>query len=79
MTHHTSSLTPLSGMRVAVFVADGVEDLEYWVSVMRLREAGVGGGSQGQCGQSSGKSRAAAETEQAGHGTSSSSQAKEAA
>jgi deglycase len=33
--------TPLAGMRVAVFVADGVEDLEYWVSVMRLREAGA--------------------------------------
>jgi protease I len=32
---------PLSGMRVAVLVAEGVEDLEYWVSVMRLREAGA--------------------------------------
>ena len=33
--------TPLTGMRVAVLVAEGVEDLEYWVSVMRLREAGA--------------------------------------
>lgn len=31
----------LDGMRVAVLVADGVEDLEYWVTVMRLREAGA--------------------------------------
>jgi protease I len=28
-------------MRVAVLVAEGVEDLEYWVTVMRLREAGA--------------------------------------
>lgn len=28
-------------MRVVVLVADGVEDLEYWVTVMRLREAGA--------------------------------------
>ena len=28
-------------MRVAVLLADGVEDLEYWVTVMRLREAGA--------------------------------------
>jgi protease I len=41
VTNQTSSQTPLSGMRVAVFVAEGVEDLEYWVSVMRLREAGA--------------------------------------
>lgn len=32
---------PLDGMRVVVFVAEGVEDLEYWVTVMRLREAGA--------------------------------------
>jgi protease I len=32
---------PLQGMRVAVLVDDGVEDLEYWVTVMRLREAGA--------------------------------------
>jgi protease I len=32
---------PLDGMRVAVLVSDGVEDLEYWVTVMRLREAGA--------------------------------------
>jgi protease I len=31
----------LEGMRVAVLVAEGVEDLEYWVTVMRLREAGA--------------------------------------
>jgi protease I len=31
----------LDGMRVVVLVADGVEDLEYWVTVMRLREAGA--------------------------------------
>ena len=31
----------LDGMRVVVFVAEGVEDLEYWVTVMRLREAGA--------------------------------------
>lgn len=28
-------------MRVAVLVGEGVEDLEYWVTVMRLREAGA--------------------------------------
>jgi protease I len=32
---------PLEGMRTIVLVADGVEDLEYWVTVMRLREAGA--------------------------------------
>lgn len=32
---------PLAGMRVAVLVAEGVEDLEYWVTVMRLQEAGA--------------------------------------
>jgi protease I len=32
---------PLDGMRVAVLVAEGVEDLEYWVTVMRLLEAGA--------------------------------------
>jgi protease I len=31
----------LDGMRVVVLVADGVEDLEYWVTVMRLREEGA--------------------------------------
>jgi protease I len=32
---------PLEGMRVVVFAAEGVEDLEYWVTVMRLREGGA--------------------------------------
>src|SRR5262245_54461189 len=41
MTLEPRTSTPLAGMRVVVFVADGVEDLEYWVSVMRLREAGA--------------------------------------
>ena len=41
MTVDTSASTPLAGMRVAVLVAEGVEDLEYWVTVMRLREAGA--------------------------------------
>jgi protease I len=40
MTDMTSA-TPLTGMRIAVLVAEGVEDLEYWVTVMRLREAGA--------------------------------------
>ena len=31
----------LSGRTYAVIVADGVEDLEYWVPVMRLREEGA--------------------------------------
>jgi len=31
----------LQGMRVVVLVAEGVEDLEYWVTVMRLREEGA--------------------------------------
>jgi protease I len=31
----------LSGKRVAVLVAEGFEDLEYWVTVMRLQEEGV--------------------------------------
>ena len=32
---------PLDGMRVVVLVAEGVEDLEYWVTMMRLQEAGA--------------------------------------
>lgn len=35
------SAAPLDGMRVTVLVGEGVEDLEYWVTVMRLREAGA--------------------------------------
>jgi protease I len=31
----------LEGMRVAILLAEGVEDLEYWVTVMRLREEGA--------------------------------------
>jgi protease I len=31
----------LSGKTVAVFVDDGFEDLEFWVTVMRLREEGA--------------------------------------
>jgi protease I len=31
----------LSGRRVAVFVAEGVEDLEYYVPLMRLQEEGA--------------------------------------
>lgn len=31
----------LDGKRYAVLVAEGVEDLEYWVTVMRLREEGA--------------------------------------
>jgi protease I len=31
----------LDGLHVAVLAGEGVEDLEYWVSVMRLREAGA--------------------------------------
>lgn len=34
-------LEPLAGMEVVVLVDEGVEDLEYWVTVMRLREAGA--------------------------------------
>jgi protease I len=41
MTLQSRNSTPLTGMRVAVLVAEGVEDLEYWVTVMRLREAGA--------------------------------------
>ena len=32
---------PLSGKRIAMFVAEGVEDLEYYVTAMRLQEAGA--------------------------------------
>lgn len=31
----------LQGKKVAVLVAEGFEDLEYWVTVMRLREEGA--------------------------------------
>ena len=31
----------LDGLHVAVLAGEGVEDLEYWVIVMRLREAGA--------------------------------------
>jgi len=37
----TISALPLRGMRVVVLAAEGVEDLEYWVTVMRLREGGA--------------------------------------
>jgi protease I len=40
-TDGASDRGPLAGMHVVVFVAEGVEDLEYWVTVMRLREAGA--------------------------------------
>jgi len=33
--------TRLSGRKVAVFLAEGFEDLEFWVTVMRLREEGA--------------------------------------
>jgi protease I len=32
----------LSGKKIVVLVAEGFEDLEYWVTVMRLREEGAG-------------------------------------
>lgn len=41
MTAEREGALPLDGMRVVVLVAEGVEDLEYWVTVMRLREAGA--------------------------------------
>jgi putative intracellular protease/amidase len=31
----------LSGKKMVVLVAEGFEDLEYWVTVMRLREEGA--------------------------------------
>ncbi len=31
----------LQGKRVVVLVAEGFEDLEFWVTVMRLREEGA--------------------------------------
>jgi protease I len=31
----------LDGLHVAILAGEGVEDLEYWVTVMRLREAGA--------------------------------------
>ena len=31
----------LEGKRIAVLVAEGFEDLEYWVTVMRLQEEGA--------------------------------------
>jgi protease I len=43
MDEHGTDATrlPLEGMTVVVFAAEGVEDLEYWVTVMRLREEGA--------------------------------------
>ncbi len=41
MTEVITGPGPLDGMQVAVLVDDGVEDLEYWVTVMRLQEAGA--------------------------------------
>ena len=32
----------LEGKKIAVLVAEGFEDLEYWVTVMRLQEEGAG-------------------------------------
>ena len=34
-------LVKLRGKKIVVLVADGFEDLEYWVTVMRLREEGA--------------------------------------
>ena len=31
----------LEGKKIAVLLAEGFEDLEYWVTVMRLREEGA--------------------------------------
>ena len=31
----------LEGLHVVILAGEGVEDLEYWVTVMRLREAGA--------------------------------------
>ena len=31
----------LRGKKIVVLVAEGFEDLEYWVTVMRLREEGA--------------------------------------
>ena len=31
----------LNGKKIAILVAEGFEDLEYWVTVMRLREEGA--------------------------------------
>jgi protease I len=31
----------MEGKRIAVLVAEGFEDLEYWVTVMRLQEEGA--------------------------------------
>jgi protease I len=31
----------LDGKKIVVLVAEGFEDLEYWVTVMRLREEGA--------------------------------------
>ncbi len=31
----------LDGMHVGILAAEGVEDLEFWVTVMRLREEGA--------------------------------------
>ena len=39
--HPAATIRPLEGMRIVVLLAEGVEDLEYWVTVMRLREAGA--------------------------------------
>jgi protease I len=39
--HPAAAIRPLEGMRIVVLLAEGVEDLEYWVTVMRLREAGA--------------------------------------
>jgi deglycase len=39
--HDMAPAPRLVGTRIAVLVAEGVEDLEYWVTVMRLREAGA--------------------------------------
>ena len=32
----------LQNKRIAFFVEEGFEDLEFWVTVMRLREEGAG-------------------------------------
>lgn len=41
MPEMTTDPGSLAGMRAAVLVDNGVEDLEYWVTVMRLQEAGA--------------------------------------
>ena len=57
----------LTGKQVGVFVEEGFEDLEFWVTVMRLREEGAQVPILGSDRVGKGKARACVDRRQGSH------------